>query len=60
MSTTATLHVHPACASNRHLIETLQANTGMLVIINGGKPKLQASNPAQPAPFDPNDGGRAA
>lgn len=57
---TATLHVHPACASNRRLIEALQATTGMLVIINGGKPKLQVRQPAQPAPFDPNDGGRAA
>lgn len=60
MHTTATLHVHPACASNRHLIEALQASTGMLVIITGGKPKLKASKPAQPAPLDPNDGGRAA
>lgn len=55
---TATLHVHPACASNRQLIEKLQAQTGLLVIINGGKPKLQP-RPA-PTPFDPNDGGRAA
>lgn len=55
---TATLHVHPACASNRRLIERLQAETGLLVIINGGKPKMQP-RPA-PAPFDPNDGGRAA
>lgn len=37
----ATLHVHPACASNRLLIERLQAQTGLLVVINGGKPKLQ-------------------
>ncbi|WP_162945850.1 hypothetical protein [Pseudomonas sp. DY-1] len=41
MHTTATLHVHPACASNRKLIERLQADTGLLVVINGGKPKLQ-------------------
>lgn len=55
---TATLHVHPACASNRHLIERLQAQTGLLVVINGGKPKLQPRT--APTPFDPNDGGRAA
>lgn len=38
---TATLHVHPSCASNRNLIERLQAATGMLVVISDGKPKLQ-------------------
>lgn len=54
----ATLHVHPACSSNRRLIERLQAETGLLVVINGGKPKLQPRT--VPAPFDPNDGGRAA
>lgn len=55
---TATLHVHPACTSNRRLIERLQAETGLLVVINGGKPKLQPRRAT--APFDPNDGGRAA
>lgn len=55
---TATLHVHPTCASNRNLIERMQATTGMLVVISNGKPKLQART--TPAPFDPNDGGRAA
>jgi len=54
----ATLHVHPACASNRSLIERLQSETGLLVVINGGKPKLQQRRAA--TPFDPNDGGRAA
>ena len=54
----ATLHVHPACSSNRRLVERLQAETGLLVVINGGKPKLQPRT--APAPFDPNDGGRAA
>lgn len=58
MHTTATLHVHPACASNRRLIESLQAATGLLVIISGGKAKLKPRT--APAPFDPNDGGRAA
>jgi hypothetical protein len=59
MHTTATLHVHPACSSNRKLIEQLQLNTNCLVIIHRGKPRLVA-NRARPAPFDPNDGGRAA
>jgi hypothetical protein len=60
MHTTATLHVHPACASNRHLIEQLQATTGCLVIIHDGKPKLQ-SRPAAPLPTPNNPwGGDAA
>ncbi|ASL27371.1 hypothetical protein [Azotobacter chroococcum] len=37
---TATLHVHPACASNRRLIEQLQADTKRLVVIRGGKAEL--------------------
>lgn len=55
---TATLHVHPACSSNRRLIERLQAETGLLVVINGGKPKLQPRT----APTTPNTpwGGDAA
>lgn len=56
--TTATLHVHPACTSNRHLIERLQAETGHLVVIHGGKPRL-----TRPAPVTlPNNpwGGDAA
>ncbi|WP_280378041.1 hypothetical protein [Pseudomonas sp. BN515] len=58
MHTTATLHVHPACASNRQLIERLQSDTGLLVVINGGKPKLQKRS----APVTPTNpwGGDAA
>ncbi|WP_397452505.1 hypothetical protein [Pseudomonas sp. NA-150] len=59
MHTTATLHVHPTCASNRQLIEQLQTTTGCTVIVHHGKPKLVARR-YTPAPFDPNDGGRAA
>lgn len=59
MHTTATLHVHPACTSNKLLIEQLQSTTGRLIIIHNNKPKLVAKN-YQPAPFDPNDGGHAA
>lgn len=58
MQTCATLHVHPACVSNKKMIEQLQAATGCLVIIHSRKPKLIAKS--QPLPFDPNDGGHAA
>ena len=40
MPTTATLHVHPACASSRRLIEQLQTETQRLVVILGGQPRL--------------------
>lgn len=60
MHTTATLHVHPACASNRQLIERLQATTGRLVVVRGGKPRLSERKAPLPAPFAPNDGGFAA
>lgn len=60
MHTTATLHVHPACASNRRLIEQIQADTQRLVVIHGGKPKLvgraQGATPTSNHPF----GGDAA
>lgn len=59
MHTTATLHVHPACSSNRKLIEQLELNTNCQVIIHHGKPRL-VTNRARLTPFDPNDGGRAA
>lgn len=59
MHTTATLHVHPACASNRRLIEQLQATTGFLVIVRNHKPRLVLPS-NRPAPFDPNNGGHAA
>ncbi|WP_349571789.1 hypothetical protein [Azotobacter salinestris] len=60
MHTTAILHVHPACASNRRLIEQLQADTKRLVVIHGGKPRLvsraKAAAPSSDFPF----GGDAA
>ena len=59
MHTTATLHVHPACASNRRLIEQLQATTGCLVILHNHKPRL-IPHCNRPAPLDPNNGGHAA
>jgi hypothetical protein len=58
MQTSATLHVHPACVSNKKMIEQLQSVTGCLVIIHNSKPKLVAK--PQPSPFDPNGGGHAA
>jgi len=59
MHTTATLHVHPACASNPRLIEKLQATTGCLVILHNHKPRL-VQHINRPTPFDPNNGGHAA
>ena len=59
MHTTATLHVHPTCASNRRLIEQLQATTGCLVILHNHKPRLVPPT-IRPTPFDPNNGGHAA
>lgn len=59
MHTTATLYVHPACASNRGLIEQLQATTGCLVILHNHKPRL-VPHSNRPAPAGPNNGGHAA
>ena len=59
MHTTATLYVHPMCASNRRLIEQLQATTGCLVILHNHKPRL-VPRTIRPTPFDPNNGGHAA
>lgn len=59
MHTTATLHVHPTCASNRRLIEQLQTTTGCLVILHNHKPRL-VPHSIRPTPFDPNNGGHAA
>ncbi len=56
---TATLHVHPTCASNRSLIERLQAATGMRVVISDGKPKLQARTNAHTTPTGPWGGDAA-
>lgn len=56
---TATLHVHPTCASNRSMIERLQAATGMLVVISGGKPKLKPSAKASTTPINPWGGDTA-
>ena len=58
MQTCATLHVHPACVSNKKMIEQLQSFSGCLVIIHNNKPKLIAK--PQVSPFDPNGGGHAA
>lgn len=58
MQISATLHVHPACVSNKKMIEQLQYITGYLVIIHNNKPKLIAK--PQASPFDPNGGGHEA
>lgn len=59
MRATASLHVHPACVSNRKLIEQLQLATGCLVVIHNSKLKLVVKS-CQPSPIDPNGGGHAA
>lgn len=59
MHTTASLHVHPACASNPRTIAAIQAATGCLAVISGRTITLHARRP-QPAPFRPFDGGSAA
>jgi hypothetical protein len=58
MHTTATLHVHPAVANPIRVFEIrhLARETGCAFVAS--KPKSKARN--APAPFDPNDGGRAA
>lgn len=59
MLPSATLHVHPACVSNKKMIEQLQLATGRLVVIHNCKPKLVAKS-CQPSPDEPNGGGHAA
>lgn len=58
MHTTATLHVHPRVRDPIRVFEVrhqaMMAGCAFVV----SKPKLQRIRP--PAPFDPNDGGRAA
>jgi len=54
---TATLHVHPACASNRRLIEQIQADTKRLVVIRGGKAELVRRADTATAPSSDNTGG---
>ncbi len=56
---TATLHVHPTCASNRSMIERLQAATGMLVVISAGKPKLKPGAKVPTTPINPWGGDAA-
>lgn len=55
---TATLHVHPAAANPNLIFATrrLAAEFGCRFAPNKPKPLAKA----KPAPFDPNDGGRAA
>ena len=58
MHTTATLHVHPTAADPSRIFEIrrLARESGCAFI--GTKTKPLRCSP--PAPFDPNDGGRAA
>lgn len=43
MQRSATVHVHPACTSSPQQIQSLQADTGCLVVIFNGKAQLVAS-----------------
>jgi hypothetical protein len=58
MHTTATLHVHPAAADPFRIFEIrrLARESGCAYIATKPKPQIRHT----PAPFDPNDGGRAA
>jgi hypothetical protein len=57
MHTTATLHVHPTADEPFRILEVrrIARNCGCTFIPSKSKPVRPA-----PAPFDPNDGGRAA
>lgn len=58
MHTTATLHVHPAAADPFRIFEVRRLAREFGCAFIATKPKAQAR--PTPAPFDPNDGGRAA
>lgn len=57
MHTTATLHAHPACKPIRVFeVRYLAREYGCTFIAS----KHKRTTRSAPAPFDPNDGGRAA
>lgn len=58
MKTNATLHIHPASAEPIRIFEIrrLARESGCAYIPTKTKPKSRWAH----APFDPNDGGRAA
>jgi len=58
MHTTASLHVHPTVADLNRVFEVrrLARDFGCIFSPSKTKPKARTT----PAPFDPNDGGRAA
>lgn len=58
MHTTATLHVHPAVANPLRVFEVRRLAIEYGCAFIPSKPKLHTRS--VPAPFDPNDGGRAA
>lgn len=58
MHTTATLHVHPACASNPRTVAAIQAATGCLAVISGRTVTLHARR-MSPAPIRPFGGDAA-
>jgi len=58
MHTTATLHVHPTADEPFRILEVrrIARNCGCTFIPSKSKPQASSA----PAPFDPNNGGRAA
>lgn len=58
MHTTASLHVHPAVADLNRVFEVRQLARDFGCAFFPSKPKPKART--TPAPFDLNDGGRAA
>ncbi|NVZ62024.1 hypothetical protein HX867_08015 [Pseudomonas gingeri] len=58
MHTTASLHVHPTVADISRIFEIRRLAREFGCAYIATKPKQQIRQ--TPAPFDPNDGGRAA
>jgi hypothetical protein len=58
MHTTATLHVHPTADEPFRILEVrrIARNCGCMFIPSKSKTQARTT----PAPFDPNNGGRAA
>lgn len=57
-TTRCPVYLHPACASKKADVLSIQQATGQLVVINGTRTQLKPATPADP--FGPWDGGSAA
>lgn len=58
--TTATIHLHPACASSPATIAHIERQTGGQLIISSGKAVLKQRKPAYSGGHFPTGGGDAA